>query len=413
LRNGDIKSDQTFDISTIHKEFQTMRQVTTILGELIKIFPRYEFGKLEEQHQSNHYTKYYTGWQQLITLLYAQIGGHDSLRAIQTSLGVHSQKWYHLGLEKIKRSTLSDAMKTRPHQIYEGLFYKLLDKCRSVTPDHKFRFKNPLFSMDATVIDLCLSVFPWAEFRQRKGAIKLHYLYDHRGSLPAFMVMTEGKSSDIRVARSEEKLDFHLLPDSIISFDRAYIDFKWLYTLDQRKVWFVTRAKSSMQYRIIGQHQPITNKQVTRDEKIELVVDKTRTKYPKALRLVCYTDPLTGKAYEFITNNMKLAASTIAGIYKSRWQIELFFKWIKQNLKIKSFLGTSRNAVLTQIWVAMCYYLLLSYIKFQTKYQHTLQELTRMIAAVVMEQRLLIDILSLNEHSVKKVRDPVPQLELF
>jgi len=304
-------------------------------------------------------------------------------------------------------------MKNRPHQIYEGLFYKLLDKCRSVTPDHKFRFKNPLFSMDATVIDLCLSVFPWAEFRQRKGAIKLHYLYDHRGLLPAFMVMTDGKQSDIRVARSQEKLDFHLLPDSIISFDRAYIDFKWLYTLDQRRVCFVTRSKANIQYRIIGQHQPIRHKQVKRDEKIELVVEQTRVKYPKALRLVCYTDPDTGKEYEFITNNMKLAASTIAAIYQSRWQIELFFKWIKQNLKIKSFLGTSQNAVLTQIWVAMCYYLLLSYIKFQTKYRHSLQELTRIIAAVVMEQRLLIDILSLKEHSLKKVRNPVLQLALF
>ncbi|NTW10010.1 MAG: IS4 family transposase [Chlorobiaceae bacterium] len=413
MGNGDIKSDQTIDISPIHKEFQTMKQVTAMLGELLKIFPRYEFEKLEKQHQNNHYTKYFTGWQQLITLFYAEIVGHNSLRGIQTSLGVHTQKWFHLGLESIKRSTLSDAMKNRPHQIYEGLFYKLLEKCRSVTPDHKFRFKNPLFSMDATVIDLCLSVFPRAEFRQRKGAIKLHYLYDHHGSLPAFMVMTDTKRHDVRVARSQEKLDFYLLPDSIISFDRAYIDFKWLYTLDQRKVWFVTRSKTNIQYRILGQHQPIRNKQVTRDERIELIIEKSRAKYPKPLRLVCYTDPDTGKEYEFSTNNMKLAASTIAAIYKSRWQIETFFRWIRQNLKIKSFLGTSQNAVLTQIWVAMCYYLLLSYIKFQTKYRHFLQELTRMIAAVVMEQRLLIDILSLKVQSLKKVRDPVSQLALF
>ena len=227
------------------------------------------------------------------------------------------------------------------------------------------------------------------------------------------MVMTDAKNHDVRVARSEEKLDFQLLPDSIISFDRAYIDFQWLYTLDRRKVWFVTRSKTNIQYRIIGQHLPITNKQVTRDEKIELVVEKSKPKYPKSFRLVCYTDPDTGKEYEFITNNMKLAASTIAAIYKSRWQIETFFRWIKQNLKIKSFLGTSQNAVLTQIWVAMCYYLLICYIKFQTKYRHSLQELTRMIAAVVMEQRLLIDILSLKEHSLKKVREPVLQLALF
>ena len=240
----------------------------------------------------------------------------------------------------------------------------------------------------------------------------MHYLYDHRGSLPSFMVMTDGKKSDVRVAKSEEKLDFHLLPDSIISVDRAYIDFECLYS-DQRHVWFVTRAKTSMQYRIVGQHQPIHHPQVTRDDEIELIVEKTRKKYPKPFRLVCYTDPETKKSYTFITNNMKLSASTIAAIYKSRWQIELFFKWIKQNLKIKSFLGTSQNAVLSQIWVAMCYYLLLSYIKFQTKYSYSLLVLTRMIASVLMEQRLLIDILSLNERSLQKLRDPVAQLSLF
>jgi len=408
-----LKVTKLYNKSRIQKEFQTMKQVTTILGELLKIFPRYEFEKLERMYQSNHYTKYYTGWQQFITLLYSQIGGYDSLRGIETSLGVHAEKWYHLGLKNIKRSTLSDAMKHRPHEIYEGLFYKLLDKCRTVTPAHKFRFKSPLFSMDATVIDLCLSVFPWAEFRLRKGAIKLHYLYDHSGSLPAFMVMTDAKRHDVRVAKSEEKLDFHLLPDSIISVDRAYLDFEWLYSLEERGVWFVTRSKKDMQYRIAGQHQPIRNKQVSRDEKIELIIEKSREKYPKALRLVCYTDPENGKEYEFLTNNMKLAASTIAAIYKSRWEIELFFKWIKNNLKIKSFLGTSRNAVLSQIWVAMCYYLLVAYIKFQTKYRGSLQVLTRMIASVVMEQRLLIDILSLNERSIKKAREPVPQLNLF
>lgn len=413
MRNVDIKSDHTFSISRIQKEFQTMKQVTTILGELLKIFPRYEFEKLERMYQSNLSTKYSTGWQQFTTLLFAQIGGHDSLRGIETSLGVHSEKWYHLGLKNSKRSTLSDAMKNRPHEIYEGMFYKLLDKCRSFTPHHRFRFKSPLFSMDATVIDLYLSVFPWTEFRQRKGAIKLHYLYDHSGSLPAFMVMTDAKRHDVRVAKSEEKLDFHLLPDSIISVDRAYLDFAWLYSLDQWGVWFVTRSKKDMQYRIAGQHKPIGNKQVSRDEKIELIIDKSRKKYPKALRLVCYTDPQTGKEYEFLTNNLKLAASTIAAIYKSRWEIALFFKWIKNNLKIKSFLGTSRNAVLSQLWAAMCYCLFLAYIKFQTKYRGSLQVLTRMIASVVMEQRLLIDILSLNERSIKKAREPATQLALF
>jgi hypothetical protein len=172
LRNGDIESAQTIDISHIQKEFQTMKQVTTLLGELLKIFPRYEFEKLENQHQSNHYTKYYMGWQQLITLFYVQIGGHDRLRGIQTSLGVHVQKWYHLGHTDIKRSAVSDAMKNRPHQIYEGLFYKLLDKCRSVTPLHKFRFKNPLFSRAPLFICSEALLLRWAVLE-----ILMYHLY--------------------------------------------------------------------------------------------------------------------------------------------------------------------------------------------------------------------------------------------
>ena len=182
---------------------------------LLKLFPRYEFEKLEKKYNGNYYTNYFYGWQQLITLLFAQASGKDSLGDIETSLSVHYSKWYHIGLKGIKRSTLSDAMQNRPYEIYEGLFYKLLEKCQSVTPKHHFKFKNPLNSLDSTVVDLCLSIFPWARFRKRKGAIKLHYLYDHSGSLPTFMTMTEGKTHDIRVVKCSQKLDFALLPDSI------------------------------------------------------------------------------------------------------------------------------------------------------------------------------------------------------
>ena len=390
-----------------------MVKVNTILLELLNLFPRYEFGKLEKRYNGNHYTKYFTGWQQLITLLFAQVGGKDSLRDIETSLSVHQRKWYHVGLERIKRSTLSDAMLNRPYEIYEGLFYKLLDKCQSVTPKHRFKFRNPLYSLDSTVIDLCLSVFPWATFRKRKGAIKLHYLYDHSGSLPTFMTMTDGKCHDVRVANSNEKLDFSLLPDSIISIDKAYIDYRWLYSLNKRQVTFVTRVKRNTEYQVTGQHKPIKNKQVIRDDLIRFTGYESRKKYPEELRIVGYIEPETGKHYEFLTNNLKLAAKTIADIYKSRWQIELFFKWIKQHLKIKSFLGTSPNAVLTQVWVAMCYYLLLTYIKYQTKYGYSLTELGRMIREVLMERTNLVDILSLNAKTIKKAREPVPQMALF
>lgn len=390
-----------------------MHKVNTIMLELLKLFPRYEFDKLVNRYQGDHYTKYFSGWQQLITLLFAQAGGKDSLREIETSLSMHYYKWYHIGLQGIKRSTLSDAMSERSYEIYEGLFYKLLDKCKSVTPKHTFRFKNELYSLDSTVIDLCLSIFPWAKFRKRKGAIKLHYLYDHSGSLPSFMVLSDGKTHDIRVAKRAEKLDFALLPDSILAVDKAYIDYRWLYSLNQRRVFFVTRVKGNMQYQVTGQHKPIKKKQVVRDDIVELTGYYTSQKYPDKLRIVGCIDTETGKYYEFMTNNTKLAAVTIAGIYKSRWDIETFFRWIKQNLKIKSFLGTSKNAVLTQIWVAMCYYLLLTYIKYQTKYRHSITELTRMFKEVLMERINLIDILSLSAKTIKKAREPVPQLVLF
>ena len=390
-----------------------MRQINTIMTELLRLFPRYEFEKLEKQYNGNRYTKYFTSWQQLIVLLFSQIGGKDSLREIETSLKAHRAKWYHIGFKDIKRSTLSDAMNNRSCEIFEGLFYKLLDKCRSVTPKHKFRFKNPLLSLDSTVVNLCLSIFPWAAFRKRKGAIKLHYLYDHSGSLPSFLVMTDGKHHDIRVARDEEKLDLALLPDSILSIDKAYIDYNWLYSLEKRSVYFVTRAKDNMVYNITGQHKPIKNKHVFRDDIVMLKGYYSKQDYPDRLRIVGYTDPKTGKNYEYFTNNFTLAAKTIADIYKSRWQIELFFKWIKQNLKIKSFLGTTPNAVMSQVWVAMCYYLLLIYIKYQTKFAHSITELSCMIKEVLMARTMLIDILSLNANTLKKIREPVIQLSLF
>lgn len=385
------------------------RQINTIMTDLLKIFPRYEFEKLEARHNSNRYTKYFTGWQQLIVLLFAQAGAKDSMRDIETSLQVQNRKWYHIGLKNIKRSTLSDSMKKKPYQIYEGLFYKLLEHCKSVTPKHKFKFKNPLFSIDSTTIDLCLSLFPWAKFRKRKGAIKLHYLYDHSGSIPAFMTMTDGKKHDVRVVKESDGLDFSLLPDSIISIDKAYIDFDWLYSLNQRKCFFVTRNKVNMKYKVIGQHKEFKHKTIARDDKIRLKNEK----YPKELRLVGIYDEEDDTYREFMTNNFKLAAKTIADIYKSRWDIELFFKWIKQNLKIKSFLGTSPNAVMTQIWVGMCYYLLLAYIKYQTKFAKSITELFRMIKEVLMDRMNLIDILSLNLITIRKPRSPVLQLTLF
>jgi hypothetical protein len=205
---------------------------------------------------------------------------------------------------------------------------------------------------------------------------------------------------------------FPLLPDSIVSVDKAYIDYTWLNSLDEQGVWFVTRAKTNIDYAVVGQH-PISSKRVLSDERISLQGPMTKSKYSKELRLIKYYDEERQKTLTFLTNNTKLAATTIAQIYKSRWQIELFFKWIKQNLKIKSFLGTSKNAVLTQIWVAMCYYLLLTYIKYQTKYSFSLLQLSRVLREMLFERKALIDILTLNPGRLKMGRDEPIQGALF
>jgi hypothetical protein len=385
------------------KEEQTMNKVYTIFSELLKLCPRYQFDKAVEQYHGDRYVKTFTTWQQFMAILYSQIKQKDSLRDIVTGLSAHAARWYHLGITGIYKSTLCDANAKRDYRIFEGLFYHLLARCKSLTPKHKFRFKNPLYTIDASTIDLCLSVFPWAKFRRTKGAIKLHCLYDPSGALPTFMTVTDGKRHDVRVAKDNT---FPLLPDSIVSIDKAYIDYKWLNSLDEQGVWFVTRAKTNIDYTVVGQH-PVTSKKVLSDERICLQGVLTKSKYSKELRLIRYYDEERQKMLTFLTNNFKLAATTIAQVYKSRWQIELFFKWIKQNLKIKSFLGTSKNAVMTQIWVAMCYYLLLTYIKYQTKYRFSLLQLSRVIREMLFERKALIDILSLKPDRLK-ISEAVP-----
>lgn len=386
-----------------------MYQVYTIFMELIKIIPRYHFDKAVEEYGGDRYMKRFSTWQQFVSILYSQITRKDSLREIVTGLMMHGSRWYHLGLTGICRSTLADANARRDYRIIEKLFYRILFRCKDLTPRHKFRFKNPLYTIDASTIDLCLSMFPWAKFRTTKGAVKMHCLYDHSGALPTFLTITDGKKHDVTVAKDSS---FPLLPDSIVSVDKAYIDYKWLYSLHAKGVWFVTRAKTNIDYAFVGQH-PVTGKGVISDERISLQGVKTQTHYPEELRLIRYHDEERQKTLTFLTNNFTLAATTIAQIYKSRWQIELFFKWVKQNLKIKSFLGTSKNAVLTQIWVAMCYYLLLTYIKYQTKYSQSLLCLSRIIRETLFERKTLIDILTLKPERLRLALNEPAQGALF
>jgi len=372
---------------------------STIMSQMQNFIPRYHFENLVERHMGDHYVKKFTCWHQLSVMLYAQISGKDSLRDIQSSFLAQSHKLYHLGLPIIKRSTLADANQTRDYRIYEELFYKLLDRCKDITPKHKFKFKNPLYSIDSTTIDLCLSMFDWAKFRTTKGAIKIHYQFDHSGNIPNFLTITDGKMHDMTAASSF----FDIVADSIYCFDRGYNKYHWLYTIEQNKSFFVTRAKDNIKYTVIGQHTDSKKNNVLSDEIISFTGFYQQQDYPKSLRLVRYYDLETKRIFAFLTNNFNLSAYTIAQIYKARWQIEIFFKWIKQNLKIKTFLGTSKNAVMTQIWIAMCYYLLLTYIKYQSRYKKSISYLHRIIKTTILERLNLIDLLNLNDKILSRV----------
>ena len=371
-----------------------MANYSTVLSQLLHLIPRYDFERIVKSFKANKYVKTLKCWNQLTALLYAQASGKTTLREITQGLEINNTKLYHLGMSLVKRSTLAEANQNRSYEIYEKLFYKIIELCKSVTPKHDFRFKNPLYTFDATTIDLCLSAFPWAKFRASKGAFKLHCLYNHSGHIPEFIRMTDAKVADITVA----KKDLRVIPDSIYCFDKAYACFELWANIDSEKGYFVSKLKRNIKYDITGQHTETLKKGILSDERIRV----GNKKYNKELRMIRHFDMETDEMTVLITNNFRLAPATIARIYKTRWMIEIFFRWIKQNLKIKSFLGTSKNAVMTQVWVAMIYYLLLAYIKYQSKYGHTLYYLHRIVKEALMARLSLIDLLRVTP---AKIRD--------
>lgn len=311
-----------------------------------------------------------------------QLSGRNSLRDIIENISAQAHRLYYLGSVKLSRSNLSRINEDKPSRLYEALFGTLLNRCQQKSPGHGFRFNNPLYSLDASTIDLCLSVFPWTDFRTTKGAIKLHVGLNHKGYLPEFVAITEGKQHDVTIGRT---LSFP--KGSIVAIDKGYNDYAWYKQLTDKRIFFVTRLKTNAKYRVLYRRTVLKNSGLSCDQTIEFTDTQTAKKCPVPLRRIGYSDPITGKKYVFLTNNFKLAAKTIADIYKARWQVELFFKWIKQNLKIKSFVGTSKNAVLTQIWIALCVYLLLAFIKFQSKLTKSMQQILRPLQLNLFEKR--------------------------
>ena len=359
----------------------------TIFSQLLKLVPRHEFEPLAKQHHEGRKLRKMSRWSQFVSLGLAQLSGRNSLRDIVSNMSAQVNKLYHLGVASINRSSLARVNEQQPYTLYEALFGKLFSRCQGLAPKHGFRFKNKLYSLDASTIDLCLSVFPWAKFRRAKGAIKLHVGLDHDGYLPAFITVTDGTVHDVTVGRTLE-----LPKASVVVFDRAYTDYTWYNQLNTNGIFFVTRQKSNATYDVVERRNVSKKQGLTSDQTIKIKGNKAND-CPIALRRIGYRDPETGKHYVFLTNNFKLAAKTIADIYKARWQIELFFKWIKQNLKIKSFIGTSKNAVLTQIWIALCMYLLLAYIKFCNQLSISFQQIIRLLQLNLFERRDLMGLL--------------------
>jgi len=357
----------------------------TVLHQMLKLIDRHDFQNLENDHfRPKRKYRTLTRWGQFTAMLFAQITGRASLRDIEDSLQTQAGRLYHLGIDKVKKSTLADANNNRTSDFFHAFFEKNYQRCAAVAPGKKkFRFKNKLYSLDSSTIDLCLSVFSWAKFRSTKGGIKLHALLDHDGYIPAFASITDAKTSDIAVART-----LNLSPGSIVVADRAYVDFPWLFSLHKKKNFLVTRLKKNIKFKVIERHQVLKTKGVTSDQTIIRTGPKA-SDCPILLRRIGYRDPETRKHYVFLTNNFHLAAKTIANIYKSRWQVELFFKWIKQNLKIKTFLGTSKNAVMTQIWIALITMLILSYMKYLAKLSQSIMQIQRLLQLNLFKRQSL------------------------
>jgi hypothetical protein len=380
-----------------------MAHLNTILGQMLQLVPRHVFDHIVDTHSwAGPKPRTFSYWSQFVAMLYAQFSSRKSLRDLVLSLNQHVKKLYHLGQSEVKRSTLAEANEQRPAIIFEKLYHQLLHRLYGEMTRKNKRQSN-IKIIDSTTIDLCASVFPWATFRSRKAGIKLHTVITDM--LPKCVILTEAKIHDIQVGKT---LQFD--PGDLLIFDRGYIDYAWLHTLHQKGVWFVTRLKSNACFEVIETLGNPAPERVLTDQIISLNSEHGLHSYPGHLRRVHYRDPETGKEYVFLTNRVDLSALEIADLYRQRWQIELFFKWVKQNLKIKTFYGTSRNAVLIQIWTALIAYLLLIWLKIKSTINIRILGLTRIIQASLMERRSLWEIIC------PKKRLPTPannQIPLF
>jgi hypothetical protein len=357
-----------------------------MFSQILKLIPRTDFQGLVQQTGAEARSKGLSSWSQFVAMLFCQLGRAHSLREIEGGLKSCEGKLVHLGIEAPARSSLSYANAHRPWELFEQVFYGLYERVAAqVTGKRKFRFKNKLVSMDSTVIDLCLSLYDWAKFRRTKGAVKLHLVLDHDGYLPCFGLITDGKVPDVTVAH---QLAF--ASGTMVVDDRGYNDYRLFAEWTETEVFFVTRLKANAQFEVVEEHEPPQHRRILKDQTIRLTGSGGPEKCPHLLRRIEAVREDTGDILVFLTNHHGLGASTIAAVYKDRWQIELFFKALKQNLKIKTFVGTSANAVKTQIWTALISMLLLRYLQLTSRFGWSLANLVALLRMNLFTHRDLM-----------------------
>jgi hypothetical protein len=361
----------------------------SLFSQLVALFNRQRFHELVYRHRSERYAKGYLSWEHFVAMLFCQLAQAKSLREISGGLASCLGKLRHLGVKSApNKSTLSYANAHRPWQLFQDLFYQTLQFCQQAAPGKakRFRFKNKLLSLDSTTIPLCLTLFPWARFRTTKGAVKLHMLLDHDGYLPSFACITDGKRHDISVARG-----MSLAKGSIVVVDRGYTDFELFGRWTENGIFFVTRQKDNADYIVVQRQGVPVNRNILSDELIELTGLKSHAQCPHVLRRVVMCDTDSGEVLVFLTNHLQLGPTSICAIYKDRWQIETFFKALKQNLKIKTFVGTSENALFIQIWTALIAMLLIKFLQFKSRFRWSLSNLVAFLRWNLFTYRNLWD----------------------
>ena len=382
-----------------------------VFAQFLNLLPRYDFQRIVNKYNGDYRTKHFKCWNQMACMILAHIRQEDSLRDIDITLNAHAKKLYHMGIQQCPKSTLADANERRDYRIYEELAKLLMQRARReyAGTDLAIDVDNAVYALDASTIDLTLSLFPWAKFRKTKGAIKLHTMIDLRGNIPAFLTITDGKVHDVKAAPQVP-----IEAEGIYVVDRAYIDFDWLRGIDETDAFFVTRLKKSIRWTRVVSHPVNKSLGLRSDQEILLFSKQSKAKYPKRLRKVSFRDETQNRTLVFLTNNFILSAETIAALYKARWEIELFFKWIKQNLKVKRFYGTSSNAVKTQIWISMIVYLILAILKERYLLQSSLSQLLHFLEVNLFETKLLISISRSNPRKTyRKGENGLKQLTLF